>query len=90
MAGETGTGTPEEGPKIPPFFFALDMLGALLVALGLYGLCGSGVWVERLELQRYGLFLVIGGVALMAPLLTRVIHILLEARDRRQERGRHL
>ncbi len=78
--------------KISPFLLILDVVGTLLVALGiLEGFTNLGVLPDDLKFKHYPYVLIGLGVALMAPLFLHIIRHATrdpnqsEPRDRRTE-----
>ena len=57
------------GPKLPPWLLILDVIGTLILALGLFGLFGG----DNL-FSPAAILLVIIGALLMLPLLVFVIN----------------
>jgi len=68
--------------RLPPVLIALDGFGAILLALGLLGALQVDVGLP--VLARSWPFLLVTGLALMAPLIVWVIR---SAAERRKSRG---
>jgi hypothetical protein len=65
--------------RLPPGLLALDIVGTLLLAAGLYGLVSDDATLGGVDLVPLGPRLIILGAMLMAPL---VIYIIRNARER--------
>ena len=73
-----------EKPFIPPGLLALDLLGAVLLGLGIVKhIKGIDVIPMELRFEDYGLTLIWVGIALMAP---ATIHIVRKVRELTQEK----
>jgi hypothetical protein len=59
--------------RIPPALIALDVLGTLLLALGIYGKVASDPVLGFVDLGPFAVPLIILGAFLMAPLLLHVV-----------------
>ncbi len=68
--------------RLPPALLAIDIIGTLLLAAGIFGLVADDASIGGVDLEGLALPLLIVGVFLMAPL---VLHIVRHALSGPQE-----
>lgn len=59
--------------RLPPALIALDVLGTLLLALGIYGLVATDASLGAIDLGPLAIPLLIAGAFLMAPLIIYIV-----------------
>lgn len=59
--------------RLPPALIALDVIGALVVALGIYASTAADARVGAIDLGPLAVPMIIAGACLMAPLIIYIV-----------------
>ena len=66
--------------RLPPALLALDVLGTLLLGLGIFGLVAAPVELGGFDISSMAIPLIIFGVFLMAPLVIYFVRNILSGK----------